>query len=1174
MAEMARKHHDSLQEEDLNSLEHEMWEMSTELILDGIPNGQTLQDPMASPLNWIATEAHTEKALKKTKKGSATGMDGCPYELWKTLQARHNEASHTNLPSFNVIKTITAVFNDIQTFGLDEESTFALGWMCPIYKKKDPTEISNYRPITLLNTDYKLLTKVLAIQLMDHIEQLIHQDQAGFIPRRSILDQIKLAESIIAYAEIANENGALVALDQEKAYDKIRHDYLWKTLEAFHLPLPFINTIKSLYSNASTTVAINGILSKPYKVTRGVRQGDPISCPLFDLAIEPLACMIRNDPNMKGITVPNLADPIKITLFADDTMVYLNRDDRLDYLQGALQDWCQTSGARFNLGKTEIIPIGTPEHRTRVTTTRKIHPQDATPIDDNIKLARDGDAVRYLGAWIGNRIDDIASWEPNLEKTHKDLCRWSKMKPTMKGRRLIVQSVVGGRTQFLTKAQGMPPHIENALTKIIRDFMWEDDSSPRIALDFLHSPVENGGLKLLDIPARNDAIEIMWLKEYLNLTPRRPKWALITDLIIDAAAPPNTNKTARMNIFLQTWNAPTRGQRAKILNKGTIRMIKVAKKYNTELAAIRLAPNLRALLPAWYHMASDPRPLTNIASKCLLRNHSVVSVADLIRVSARIRTPNPLHQQDLRCICPDCVGDRIHGCRQPQMCAQEAADRLNAIAPKFNPLKRENHGNFSLTRRRTERNEIAKATQGYIVFDPSITSKNDLAECFRIFTNPDKITNIPAERLQGRGCAIRQPDLEVYTDGACYNNGKEDARCGSGVWFAPNHPWNSAIRVPGNKQSNQIGEIVAVITAVKQTPPSWPLKIHTDSMYAIEGLTTHLREWEDRGWIGIENAKHLKKAAYLLKKRTATTSFKWVKGHNGNLGNEESDRLAKEGADKDIPDIVDLAIPKEYDIQGAKLAALTQALAYKGIQERKARLTRPTADINLERAKYALHAFSGILEKDETIWRGMNNPALRTKVRQFMYKNMHGTQKVGEYWAHIPNQDDRITCHTCHRTESMEHILTSCQAPAREMIWNLAKHLWPYPDSPWPEITMGIILGCGSLSTYPPDPPPRENDANQRPPNRGGRNRLLQILISEATHLIWVIRCERVIQERPHTVEEIKTRWIRAINRRLTEDKLIATKIQRDKTAFKREGQGHLGETIRETRRSTTYVDV
>lgn len=362
-------------------------------------------------------------------------MDGCPYELWKTLQTKHEEAKQPNQPSFDIIKTLAILFNDIQTHGVAEGSNFALGWMCPIYKKKDPTEISNYRPITLLNSDYKMLTKVLAIQLMDHIEQLVHPDQAGFIPRRSIFDQIKLAETIITYAEITEEDGAIVALDQEKAYDKIRHDYLWRTLEAFNLPAPFTNTIKSLYQNAFTTIIINGTLSKPFKVTRGIRQGDPISCPIFDLAIEPLACMIRNDANIKGITIPSLDAPIKVNLFADDTTVYLNREDWLDYLQGALQDWCAVSGAKFNLDKTEIIPIGTIGHRQRIAQTRKTNPLDAEPLDDRIKIARDGDAVRCLGAWIGNNADDLTPWEANLENIHKDLQNWKKSKPTMRGSR-------------------------------------------------------------------------------------------------------------------------------------------------------------------------------------------------------------------------------------------------------------------------------------------------------------------------------------------------------------------------------------------------------------------------------------------------------------------------------------------------------------------------------------------------------------------------------------------------------------------------------------------------------------------------------------------------------------------------------------------------------------------
>ena len=128
-------------------------------------------------------------------------------------------------------------------------------------RKKDPTDISNYHPITLLNTDYKLLTKVLAIQLMDPIHHLIHPNQAGFIPKRSIFDHIRLAKAIINYAEVMEENRTIIALDQEKVYDKIRHNYLWETLNAFGLPHLFTKTVKSLYQHTHTQVAINGVLS-------------------------------------------------------------------------------------------------------------------------------------------------------------------------------------------------------------------------------------------------------------------------------------------------------------------------------------------------------------------------------------------------------------------------------------------------------------------------------------------------------------------------------------------------------------------------------------------------------------------------------------------------------------------------------------------------------------------------------------------------------------------------------------------------------------------------------------------------------------------------------------------------------------------------------------------------
>jgi hypothetical protein len=388
MVKLARDFYENLQNDNaLHPLSMEEHESVLEEVLQAIPESQQLPDPGRPTPYWDVAEEHIQHALELSKDGTAAGLDGCPNELWKVLKKRQEAANKVNKVGFNIVKALTILISDIQQHGIDDCTRFAEGWMCPLFKKKDPTDIRNYRPITVLNTDCKLLTKVLVIQLMDRAEMMIHEDQAGFIPKRSIFNHIRLAKAIISYAEITEENGTIITLDQEKAYDCIHHDDLWKVLEAFHIPAPFIRTIKSLYNHAHTWVAINGVLSLPFKVTRGVRQGDPLSCPLFDLAIEPLACMIRKNPDIHGLDIPCLTEKLVIKLFADDTNLYLSAHDRLDIVQETLDKWCATSGAKFNIEKTEIIPVGSKAHRCEVITTRKINQRDTSPLPAQIHIA-------------------------------------------------------------------------------------------------------------------------------------------------------------------------------------------------------------------------------------------------------------------------------------------------------------------------------------------------------------------------------------------------------------------------------------------------------------------------------------------------------------------------------------------------------------------------------------------------------------------------------------------------------------------------------------------------------------------------------------------------------------------------------------------------------------------
>jgi len=630
---------------------------------------QQLADPDGSPLNSTLPRDRIEHTLRNVKLGTAAGPDGIPYEVWKHFDELHKSAKKDEKPYFDVIGCMTIVIQDIQTHGVDPVTNFALGHLCPIYKKKERDDIKNYRPITLLNTDYKLLMKSLALQLAKHVHQLVHPDQTGFIPNRSIFDPIQLTQTICAYADFMEEDGTIVALDQEKAYDRIDHGYLVHVLHHFNLPEPFIKTVQSLYGNAHTAAMVNGELSTNFRVTHGVRQGDPLSCLLFDLAIEPLACMLRSSPNLRGFSIPGITQKVIVTLYADDTTVFLSNTDSYTDLQRILLQWCLASGARFNLEKTEIVPIGSPEHRARVISTRCIHTSDP-PLHDNICIAKDSHAVRCLGAWIGNGLKESTPWNPVLDKVRNTLTRWNRGSPSLDAKGYIIQMFAGGMTQFLTKAQGMPTEIESALVKIIREFMWGSTAPPPLSLQRLYAPKNEGGLALLNIPTRNKAVSLTWLKAYLDLSSSRPTWAFVTDAIINHIHPNYYDfTTEKPNFCLTSWRPPTWGRTARTLPQCVLDLLKTARTFNLSFAPLKLPRHLKLELPAWYHLGAPPRTYHKSKDKCLQQTHKAHKIKNLIKMSDRLRHRDRTHHHPQRnCACQPCHIDREGLCEPPQVC--------------------------------------------------------------------------------------------------------------------------------------------------------------------------------------------------------------------------------------------------------------------------------------------------------------------------------------------------------------------------------------------------------------------------------------------------------------------------------------------------------------------------
>ena len=424
-----------------------------------------------------------------------------------------------------------------------------------------------------------------------------------------------------------------------------------------------------------------------------------------------------------------------------------------------------------------------------------------------------------------------------------------------------------------------------------------------------------------------------------------------------------------------------------------------------------------------------------------------------------------------------------------------------------------------------------------------VTCKGHLADTFRIFINPRFLSNLLALHLPPAGHNPICQKISLYTDGACLNNGKENAACGSRIWAGHRNYLNKSIRVPSPAQSNQVGEIAAIIVAVTSVPISQPLEIISDSKYAIEGLMTYLQSWEDQGWIGIKNTPFFQKAAHLLHRRTATTTFKWVKGHEGIEGNELSDRLAKEGATKPLLDKLDLSVPDNFNIQGAKLASLTQATTYRGIRRSKPHPDRPTSSENIQTMKEAIEHYTRNAKTEETIWMSIRKPPIHPKISQFLFRVIHSMYKLGIFWTRMEAVADCSLCTTCNMLESMDHILTQCHSLPTQLIWQLAKETWPHTNFPWPEITLGTILGSGCLSV----PQIINQEQNKNKTHHCGATHLLQILLTKSAYQIWVLCCKRVIHDKPHNRQEIHQRWLCAINTRLTKDKVTATNIKRNK---------------------------
>ena len=255
--------------------------------------------------------------------------------------------------------------HEVLVHGLEnEELSYSqyLALIILLYKKGPRENIKNWRPISLLNVDYKILSKVLAERLKQVLPEIIHFDQKGCVQGRYIGENIRLIEDILHYIDNDELDSIILCQDQEKAYDRVEWNWLYSTMRYFGFGDKFINWIKTLYKNAKSSIMTNGHQSSYFNITRGIRQGDSLSALLYIIQLEPLAQKIRQDPSVEGIKIKlrnqnNQEIEIKGCQYVDDCNTFLKDKSNIKSLTDILAKYEKVSGSKINFDKTKALAV-------------------------------------------------------------------------------------------------------------------------------------------------------------------------------------------------------------------------------------------------------------------------------------------------------------------------------------------------------------------------------------------------------------------------------------------------------------------------------------------------------------------------------------------------------------------------------------------------------------------------------------------------------------------------------------------------------------------------------------------------------------------------------------------------------------------------------------------------
>ncbi|XP_063765417.1 transposon TX1 uncharacterized 149 kDa protein [Eleginops maclovinus] len=420
-----------------------------------------------------------QEALQSMQSGKAPGIDGLPADFYKVFWPVMGD-------------DLLDVLRDSLSKGrLPLSCRRAVLTLLP--KKGDLQELGNWRPVSLLCTDYKLLSKVLATRLRRVMEHVIHVDQTYCVPSRLITDNVTLIRDVLDLSSSLGCKLGLISLDQEK------HQYLWQTLEAFGFSSGLIAKIQVLYRDIESVLKINGRLCAPFKAERGVRQGCSLSGMLYSLAIEPLLHNLRS--KLHGFSFPGCDHVLKLSAYADDVMVIVKTQQDINALTDTVGVFSKLSSARVNWGKSEALAVGAGHFHGLV-------------LPGGLVWKRGG--LKYLGVYLGDETFCLQNWDGLVEKVEGRLKKWMWILPylSFKGRILILNNLVSSMLAHRLACSDPPVNLLSRVQALMVDFFW--DRMHWVPQSILFLPKEEGGHGLVHLASRGAAFRLRFVQRFLT----------------------------------------------------------------------------------------------------------------------------------------------------------------------------------------------------------------------------------------------------------------------------------------------------------------------------------------------------------------------------------------------------------------------------------------------------------------------------------------------------------------------------------------------------------------------------------------------------------------------------------------------------------------------------------